>query len=163
MKNIIATWIIDENYLAPAYVSIASFKKHIDIPIIIYFDGNIPEDVENTFKKIGSNITFQTITQKPYNNSIFSKQIENRLKRIEIARDTSNTTMMLIDADTAFSFGSERMIQSINKEKILNPKKPIIWGVVEYEYAADAWLYFKRTKVNGETYLTLLEDKIIAF
>lgn len=159
MNNCIGTWIINKNYLVPGYVSIASFRKQTDIPIVIYHDESLTEEIKQVFTSMGPNISFRAPKQKKKNNNSFSEHIHNRLIRMEIVEEYSNQSVLLIDADTAFSTGTQKMIQSIADTQQLDANKPLIWGVIEYEHAADAWLYFKKTHISGTVDKTPLSKK----
>jgi lipopolysaccharide biosynthesis glycosyltransferase/cephalosporin hydroxylase len=162
-NNCTATWIINESFLVPAYISIASFKKHVNIPVIIYYSGELNPTIESTFKAIGSNITVLPVEQNTPFTGAFSKHIQNRFTRFDIAERSSNQTMLMIDADTAFTNGIEQLITSIEKEKSKDRNTAMVWGVVEFEHAADAWLYFNRKDDFGNDLITPPLKKQTAF
>ena len=160
--NIILTWSINEKFKVPAFISIASFKKHINLPVIIYYDGEISQEIETVFKGIGPDISFQQVQEHTIKGD-YEQHIKNRFTRFDIAKNSDTKTTLMIDADIACNEGVKDLIRSIEEDRKKHPTKAIVWGVVEYEHAAEAWLYFNKTNKAGVRFKTPPDEKKIAF
>lgn len=159
MENTTATWILDDSFLVPGYVSVASFKKHLDVPVDIYYSGQQLQEVARVFDAIGSNISVHPVPQEIAPDGIHDAHIQNRLVRFELAAQSANQTVLMIDADTAFNEGIKKILDTLESEKAAHPDKALVCGVIEYEHAKEAWLYFHRKDSDGKDMTTPMAQK----
>lgn len=140
MIPVTAIWIIDEHYLLPAYLSIASCEEVKDVQFMLVYCGTITQEIRKAFKQVCPNLVLVE-----YSGEEASPVLQNRFARMELAAQSNGEVVMLMDADMLFTTGVQKAIDQIREDVVKSPADAMVWGVEEYKHAYDAWLYFKRT------------------
>ena len=150
-ETIRPTWIIDANYLLPAIVSISSFIKHIDMECTLYCLVSDYSRIHDTVTSLIPRVIVRSYeASERYNNRLYGQVVDNRMMRFDaIAQAHVDQTILLIDADTIFDEGIRDLVSLLIE---YDSGLPTIWGVVEYESALDAYLYFKSRNPEGIYY-----------
>ena len=144
-----AIWIIDENYLLPAYASICSFLDSNDIPVtVVYCSPDNVNGVKKWFEEISAHLTFETYPiPAEFQNHPGKSIITNRLARMHYADKYADEVTVLFDADVLFSADSNELINEISA-KFQNGKSAI-FGVLDAKIAYRDYLYFNTKDENG--------------
>lgn len=83
----------------------------------------------------------------PNGEKQYSTVISNREQRFRIMRESPEDYInLLVDADTLFSETIKELLTIVGSN---SSDEPTLWGVIEYEEADGAHLYFKRTDEVG--------------
>ena len=99
-----AVWIFDESYKIPAFLSVASFREHMDIPVSLFYIGSPTQELIDLFKSLGGDIEF--IVEYDVEHTKMKKidrHQKNRLVRMEVMKMWPQDVVILFDGDTVFS------------------------------------------------------------
>ena len=149
MKNIKAIWIIDKDYIVPAYLSISSFLEAMEVPVVVVYCGDNEIDLTTKlFTSLHDLISVELFaTPEEYNNHPQKEVITNRLARMHYAEKSSEEVILLLDADTLFNENSDLLIKTI--EKKLTQGESLVFGVLDAKMAYRDYLYFKTQDKSG--------------
>ena len=103
-----AIWIIDENYVFPAYLSICSFVSSNTASVQVVYCSNFDvENIKHQFEAIHHSVKFE-VYELPSKYMQFrdNPTIVNRLARMHYVQGPSDEIRLLIDADVIFSENS---------------------------------------------------------
>jgi len=147
--NITAIWIIDENYILPAYISISSFLHSNKIPITVVYCGEERiEESKSLFTSLNKLISFDEFKcPQEFQNHNHKKEITNRLARIHYAKKSEEGIILLLDADTVFTDQSDKLIQAIEED--FGITESAIYGVLDAKVAFHDFLYFNTKDEHG--------------
>jgi len=146
-------WITDECYLLPTLVSILSFTEHLPLPAILKCPQSQFLQIASTIASLDRSITVAPYPPDPaYVSAPLGDVIDNRLTRFAVC--AAAPAILLVDSDTAFTEG----IKALSPIVARGTSEPVIYGVVEYDSALDAYLYFSPRNNNTiPRYLTAAE------
>ncbi len=148
-----AVWIFDKAYALPAFLSIASFVRYVDMPVtVIYCGKQMDPEMEGAFSRLSKQITILTFTTRvKVHNPVFLKDAVNRLARMYVIDRFGEDCVWLFDADTAFSEKIQELINSVRVDIASNRNDlPMIWGVKEYERATESYFFMMVKDANGK-------------
>ena len=128
-----AVWIFDDNYKTPTYLSVASFRNEVNIPVTLLFTGaELSVEVLTAFNAIGNAIE---IIHHPINkgNSRRELHIANRLTRMEVMKRWPDELVFMLDGDLMFNTGTDWLINEVEAACEKNGQASFIAGVEEYD------------------------------
>jgi hypothetical protein len=151
-----AVWIFDDNYKIPTYLSVASFREYIDIPVTLVYRGKPEKKLIDMFKNLGGPTEF--IIEEDYdeiNNTRVDSHRKNRLLRMEIMGKWPDEQVIFFDGDMVFSEKIKEFIPFIDKAfKNIRTDKSLVWGVAE----ADNLFYTAKRLPNGKLNFSTEEE-----
>lgn len=148
-----AVWIFDDSYKIPTFLSVASFKAHMDIPITLIFFGDPESEVIEAFENLGGGIDMiiRNKTNHTHKNRR-ERHLINRLARMEIMRLWPKEQVFLFDGDLMFSKEIKKLESFIdNNFEGIDMNRSLVWGVSEYAldfYTSKLDDYNIRTKTS---------------
>lgn len=144
-----AIWIIDENYIVPAYVSICSFLVSNKIPILVVYSSILNvEETASLFTSMHPLVRFETFeTPSEFLDNPNKGIITNRLARIHYAHSNDDEVQLLLDADTLFSKDSSEFINEISLRLVKG--ESTIFGVLDARVGYLDNLYMRTEDLSG--------------
>jgi len=144
-----AIWIIDEEYIVPAFLSICSFLDVTEVPVTLVYCGESGlYEFKNLFTSLHKNLSFETF-QSPaeFQHDARVRTITNRLARMHYAQKYQDEIVLLLDADILFAQSGAYLIRSIKSS--LPKGRSTIFGVLDAKIAYRDYLYFRTQGING--------------
>lgn len=158
-----AVWIFDDSYKIPTFLSVASFKTHMDMPISLIFFGDPKSEVIEVFENLGGEIEIIIKNEVNYAyKSNGNQHLINRLARMEVMRLWPEEQIFLFDGDLLFSEEIKKLESCIDDGfEDINKNRSLVCGVTEY--ALDFYTSRKddsniRTKTTEEELHQCLTD-----
>lgn len=150
MKRIKAIWIIDQDYILPAVLSICSFKEACAAQVKVVFCGKEgKERARQIFKELDASIDFESFNiPVQWHTHPEKKIISNRLARMHYAEQQSKEELvLLIDADTLFALSAGTLIDQL--QWAMDRSDSFVIGVLDAKIAYRDHLYFRTYDSNG--------------
>jgi hypothetical protein len=151
-----AVWIFDDSYKIPTFLSVASFREHVNIPISLIYNGTPDQELIDAFKSLGGAIEFIPINEHEQQfKSWTDRHRENRLARMKIMRQWPEEQVILFDGDLIFSEKIKELPLLIDEGfKNIDTNKSVVWGVPEY----DLKFYTQKRHEDGSSTFTTEEE-----
>lgn len=143
-----AVWIFDDHYKVPTFLSVASFRAQLNVPITLIYEGTPEQSLVDAFSGIGHSIEIIVSTPNATADATTAdRHRHNRLKRMEMMRKWPDEQVLLLDGDLIFSEKIVELIEEIDAHfNNFTSDQSLVWGVTEY----DRKFYLEKRDQYGE-------------
>lgn len=147
-----AYWIFDDRFILPTYLSVTSFLRICNIPVVLVFYGKRIDDVKDYF---ASMISKQKVTIDHKKDDFFqlpilpyNKRFENTIKNRELrfyvaAQSGPHNVVYCFDSDIIFTESAKDLMN------IDFGEHPGVCGCIEQKHTFDNKLYFERGMIHS--------------
>lgn len=146
--SILFTWIVDMEYILPAYLSVRSFVNSIGSHVertsmLVLIAGPYDDAVLSQFRELSPKIEVRELPVME--TEINEPTITNRRHRISVVQEYCvRMPVFLVDADTIFTKDISILFPIVQSGLQQAEGKPIVFGVTEHRRIRDATLYFRK-------------------